>query len=222
MKRIKLFEEFSEWDRDDFLLDLFTMTSTEVQDLFFEETKNKKPHIEKIRVILDSGLVDVRAKDKSGQTALHWACLNNIIALAKLLLDMGADVNAGNNHGATPLHSSCYSNFIEIPKLLLDSGADPNAKDENEWTPLHYACQQNSYVCVEVLLKAGADGNAENSDGDTPLHISHYSGSYDTQELLIQWGADTTIENDEGLVWDEYNPYDDWDDEYDGEDEDYL
>jgi hypothetical protein len=137
MKKIKLFEEFGEWDRDVFLLDLFTMTSTEVENLFIEEIEEANPNLEKIEVMLDSGLVDVRAKNKNGSTPLHRA---TDIATAKLLLDRGADVRAKDIWEKTPLHRASYWNRIEIAKLLLDAGADVEAKDNIDGrTPLDVA-----------------------------------------------------------------------------------
>ncbi len=103
MKWIKLFEEFSEWDGDEFLLDLFTMTSTEVKELFWKELKSRTPHIEKIEVMLESGIVDVWTKDKDGWTPLHYASRNNSIEIAELLIEKGADVEAKNEWGNTPL-----------------------------------------------------------------------------------------------------------------------
>jgi ankyrin repeat protein len=140
MRRIKLFEEFSgELDKDDFLLDLFTMSSTEVNDLFFEELRNKTPNLEKIEVMLESGLVDVRAKNNWGNTPLHLAVWSNHIEIAKLLLKAGADVEAINKYGNTPLHSASYNNSIETAKLLIKAGADLDAKNKWEETPLHLA-----------------------------------------------------------------------------------
>ena len=137
MKKIKLFEEFGEWDRDVFLLDLFTMTSTEVENLFIEEIEEANPNLEKIEVMLDSGLVDVRAKNKNGSTPLHRAA---DIATAKLLVDRGADVGAKDIWEKTPLHRASYWNRIEIAKLLIDRGADVEAKDNIDGrTPLDVA-----------------------------------------------------------------------------------
>ena len=124
------------FDPDEFLLDLFAMRVSEVQDLFREELESKTPHIEKIEVMLESGLVDVNAKDRRGWSPLHWASANNAIEVAKLLIERGADVDAKNVDGWTPLHWASRWNHIEIAKLLLDAGADVEAKEENGETPL--------------------------------------------------------------------------------------
>jgi ankyrin repeat protein len=168
--RIKLFEEFSEWDRDEFLFDLYAMSSTEVEELFFAEIKSKTPHIEKIEVMIKSGLVDVKAKDEWGMTPLHWASGNNHIEIAKLLIERGADLEAENKWGQTPLHVASRYNHIKMTKLFLDAGADLEAKNKRGQTPLHLASSMNSIEIAKLLIERGADVKAKDDDGETPLH----------------------------------------------------
>ena len=167
--RIKLFEEFSEWDSDDFLFDLYAMSSTEVEELFFGELRSKTPHIEKIEVMLDSGLVDVEAKDEVGWTPLHLASRDNSIAIAKLLIERGADVDAKTNVGLTPLHLASMRNYVEIAELLIKAGADVEAKDNRGQTPLHWASIENYIELAELLLERGADVKVKDNKGKTPL-----------------------------------------------------
>ena len=168
--KIKLFEEFSEeWDSDEFLFDLYAMSSTEVQEMFWEELKSKTPNLEKIEVMIKSGLVDLKAKDEDGWTPLHVASRRNRIEIAKLLIDRGADVEAKVD-GWTPLHLASYWNRIETAKLLLERGADVNAKDNEGATPLHLASWNNCIEIAKLLIDAGADVRAEDNEGRTPLH----------------------------------------------------
>ena len=51
------------FDPDEFLFDLFAMRVSEVQEMFWGEIESETPHIEKIEVMLESGLVDMNAKD---------------------------------------------------------------------------------------------------------------------------------------------------------------
>jgi ankyrin repeat protein len=44
------------------------------------------------------------------------------MALARLLLEHGADPNAKTRHGAVPLHECVMSNNVESVKLLLEFG----------------------------------------------------------------------------------------------------
>ena len=51
------------------------------------------------------GKADINAVDKSGNTALHYACYRNPQA-AKYLIEGGAEVNLKNGEGKTPLHQA--------------------------------------------------------------------------------------------------------------------
>jgi ankyrin repeat protein len=184
MKRIKLFEEFREWDRDEFLMDLFAMSSTEVWEVFIEEISNEAPNLEKIEVMLESGLVDVRAKNNWGWTPLHLASYWNHPEIAKLLIELGVDVNSENNDGRTPLHLAAGHNHPEIAKLLLDRGADLEAKDEVGWTPLHQASHWNSIETAKLLLERGADLEAKDKWGQTPLDRARF----DKMQALLGGG----------------------------------
>ena len=191
------------FDPDEFLFDLFAMRVSEVQDLFREELESETPHIEKIEVMIESGLVDVNTKHKWGRTPLHWASRNNAIEVAKLLIERGADVGAKDSNGWTPLHWASRDNRIEIARLLIELGADVETKDVNGETPLHYASYSNSIETAKLLLDAGAELEAKDNDGDTPLHWETYWNHIEIAELLIDRGADPWAE-------DRYNriPYD--------------
>ncbi len=46
------------FDRDEFLFDLYAMSSTEVQKMFLEELQKSNPDSDKLEAIVESGLVD--------------------------------------------------------------------------------------------------------------------------------------------------------------------
>ncbi len=156
------------FDPDELLFDLFAMRVSEVQEMFWEELMSQTPHIGKIEVMLESGLVDVGAKDEVGWTPLHVASDSGSIETAKLLLDRGADVNAKDEWGKTPLHWASIENYIETAELLLDRGADVKAKDDDGWTPLHWASWDNRIEIAKLLLEKGADPWAEDSSNKIP------------------------------------------------------
>jgi len=73
--------------------------------------------------------LDVRAKDEHGGTPLHWAAVLGRIAIARRLIEAGADVNSKDNHGFTPLDATNYDREsekeakLEIARLLQQKGA---------------------------------------------------------------------------------------------------
>ena len=175
MSKIKTF------DPDDFLFDLYAMSREEVEEMLFKEFDKIEPNFEKIKVIIDSGLVDVNAKNNRGWTLLHEACLNDNIECAKLLLDRGAEVNSEDSGSLTPLHWTCRNNDLEFAKLLLDRGADLEAEDDTGWTPLHFACLNDNIECAKLLRDRGADVGAKNFAGRTPFN---YTDSKKMKALL--------------------------------------
>ena len=127
------------FDPDEFLFDLYAMSSTEIQKIFLKELNKVKPDLEKIEVMIKSRLVDVEVKNDKGRTPLNYASEFDKIEIAKLLLEAGADLEAKDKDGCTPLDRASVSNSIEIAKLLIESGADMNAEDEYRQTPLDKA-----------------------------------------------------------------------------------
>jgi ankyrin repeat protein len=81
---------------------------------------------------------DINTTDVMGKTALHYACQNGNLKMAKILIEGGADVNAGDFN--TPIFLCALYGYSEIFKFLIENGADIHAK--------------NSYgVDVEYVLK---------------------------------------------------------------------
>ena len=172
------------FDPDEFLLDLYAMSKKKVNSLLLREIKKAKPNLEKIEVMIKSGLADVEAKDEVGWTPLHSAALNNAIETAKLLIDAGADVKAKDDYGQTPLHHASRWNSIETAKLLLERGADVGAKNIWGQTPLHLATRMNAIETAKLLLDAGADVDAKTDSGWTPLDTAY---SYEMKDLFKKY-----------------------------------
>jgi len=74
----------------------------------------------------------------SGATPLHLAVLFDQAAIARLLIERGANINvrAKDKHGGTPLHWAAAVGRTEMARLLIEAGADVNAPDSNGYTPL--------------------------------------------------------------------------------------
>jgi ankyrin repeat protein len=66
---------------------------------------------------------------------LHLTAEHNSEAVAKLLIDAGADKDAQTENLQTPLHLAVWYNSGAVAKLLIDTGADKWAKNQREDRP---------------------------------------------------------------------------------------
>ena len=75
---------------------------------------------------------EVNAVDKSGNTALHYACGHNWNPqVAKYLIEGGAEVNLKNSEKKTPLHKAAERGHTEVIEALLKRNAEVNAVDKS-------------------------------------------------------------------------------------------
>ena len=133
---------------------------------------------------------------------LRRAALFNNIAVARVLLEQGANVNyrVKDHNIATPLHGAVYAS-AEMTRLLLEHGADPSATDSSlGMTPLHHASDGSSekpgdYTeIMAALIEYGADVDAvDDARGATPLHQAVYFKEPDAVALLLEHGAEVNI-----------------------------
>ena len=107
------------------------------------------------KLLIDNG-ADVKAKNKSGYTPMHFAKKPEIV---KLLIKNGADVNAGKGTVGVPLYNT-YD--VKIAKLLIDNGADVNGAGRYGYTPLSNA---RTVEMAKLLIDNGADLYAVNYEG---------------------------------------------------------
>jgi uncharacterized protein len=85
-------------------------------------------HEEGVRVLLERG-ADPRARGTGAirTTALEAATAADETAIARLLLEAGADPASAQPDGFTPLHAAAVNGNRELYDLLLERGADPAA-----------------------------------------------------------------------------------------------
>ena len=136
-----------------------------------------------VKALLTEG-ASAKAKDKAGNTALHYAATKDI---AVMLIAAGAPLNARNDDfGMTPL----FNVTAEVAALLIAKGADVNARAAKGMTPLTWAIYWDQKEKAEMLIARGANVNAKDDDGKTALHVAANWGKTDLVRLLIAKGAD--------------------------------
>ena len=144
----------------------------------------------RITELLDGNPKQVNACSPDGFTPLHLACFFGQEAVARLLLERGADPGAAaqNPMRVQPLHSAAAGRRLGIVRVLLERGAPVNARQHLGWTALHEAANQGNREMAEALLRHGADPAAGNDDGKTPADVAAERGHTELARLLGQGG----------------------------------
>ncbi|MGD8194324.1 ankyrin repeat domain-containing protein [Herbiconiux sp. P18] len=92
-------------------------------------------------------------------------------AVARWLVDHGADVEAVDTYGVSPLQAHAKA-WNGRPGMLLDLGADIEAVNRDGETALHAAASSHRARNVRLLVERGADVAAVNRRGLTPAALA--------------------------------------------------
>ena len=135
----------------------------------------------------------------ASNTALMWASSEGYPAIARLLIDYGADINAKNTAGYTALMFAAEGDHRDIILNLLDDPAlDPNAiRDRNNYqeTVLMAATRHGQLDIVQRLIAMGSEINATNKIGDTALYLASERGHLYVVKALCELGAKVNTAN---------------------------
>lgn len=94
-------------------------------------------------------------------------------AIARKLLDAGADPNLANKLGKTPLHyAASHPSGTGVVEILLDHQAKIDTTDAEGRTPLHWAADANIRAHIELLLERGADKTIRDLWGKAPSDLA--------------------------------------------------
>ena len=158
----------------------------------------RENNVIKVDTLLRAG-ADVNRKERNdGMAPLHVAASEGQVAIAKMLLDAGADKNAKDSDNQTPLQIAAFNGELEIVKMMLDAGADVNTHDDQGRSALHDASEEGRTAIVKLLLDAGGLVNERDNNDDTPLHHSVRNGRVETVKLLLDAGADVNAKDSDG------------------------
>ena len=141
-----------------------------------------------IKLLVDSGKVDVNMVGENNGTALFHATILGNKKVVQLLIENKADPNIENNKGAVPHLRAVFLDEPDVLEIILNSGkADINhCFKKNGLTVLHIAVEHQKTEHVRLLIKFGADPNiAETVSGLTPIMIAARDGLDDILEILL-------------------------------------
>jgi len=115
---------------------------------------------------------NVKATDRAGRTALHFAALYQNKNIVYILLGKGADVRALTHDRVSALHMGAGGGNESIVHALLQRNPNIDARTlHNQETPLMFAARKQHVSVLQILLKAGANPKIKNFNGQTAIHL---------------------------------------------------
>ncbi len=115
----------------------------------------------------------------------------NTVAMARFLLDSGADVNHEWHPNFAVLNEAVDKGPEELVQLLLERGANLNRPCDKSGSTLQYLVREQEYRFVRLFLQYGAHVNADADEHlDTALGEAAKSGSHAMMRMLLESGAD--------------------------------
>lgn len=117
----------------------------------------------------------VNAKNRLGNTPLHYASALGAVRHIRALINAGADIEARNHDGQTPLHSAAAHGSPNNIRILLERGANIEITAKNNWTPLHIAALLGTPENVVMLLDARADPKMKAKHGHLPIELANHN-----------------------------------------------
>jgi ankyrin repeat protein len=132
---------------------------------------------------------DIHARDKDGNTVLHYAVRQGLDFVTLFVSSDRKLVTATNDIQQTPLHTAVQLGQIDIAEFLIVSGAHVNARDKDGITPLHIAVEKRNTDMVNLLLRYHADINARTNDGKTPYTLAENPDDSTFQRFIRKNGG---------------------------------
>lgn len=144
-----------------------------------------------VRQLADRGANPNRLSN--GTTPLYRAVDAENVAMAAMLVRVGADPAVANKNGTIPLFKAVSASNAVLAGVLLhrssDATADANWRTPNGETLVNMAVAAGNTPLLRVLLEKGADANANDYLENTPLHLAAQRGMGEAVELLLAHGA---------------------------------
>ena len=114
-------------------------------------------HLNMCQLLLSGRNIDVKSRDKDGNTIFHHAAKNGHLDICQLLIsNPNVDINIQSNNGTTALYDAVSREHLDICQLLiLDPNIDINIKNKSHRTALQLAVDKfyPNHPIVNILSK---------------------------------------------------------------------
>ena len=144
-------------------------------------------HLLCVERLLECTRATIDHVDKFGQTALQYACKNNMTEIAQALIEGGAYTRVRSPLDQTTLlMTASHHGNVELAALLLQHDRllpCINALDGGLRTALYYGCRHPDVVAL--LLSHGAEADCKDQSGKSPLMRAAEIGCEKVLHLLL-------------------------------------
>lgn len=147
---------------------------------------------EAAQVLISLG-ADLLLRDRTGQTALHYA-VSNCPQVVRLLVSRDPTaVNIADDAGRTPLHISAARGcgYFGSVAILLDAArkagilpAAVGAEDKQSWTALHYAAAKGHPEASKLLVDAAKEVDVPLGNLAQPAALAASRGHVETLQVI--------------------------------------
>ncbi|KAJ6440681.1 C6 transcription factor [Purpureocillium lavendulum] len=167
---------------------------------------------------------DVRATNRTGQSALLWAALAGKADAVETLIQLGADIDGGDRYNFTALHAAALEGHGAIVRILLndvdmrflmEEMAARKSVGSTVVSGLRSAINSEHELRLRELLASGAQADIDAEDelcGSTALTYAAWFGKEEIVRLLLDHGADINLRERSGrtaLHWAAWSGYPD-------------
>eukprot|EP00939_MAST-03C_sp_MAST-3C-sp1_P002991 g2991.t1 len=114
-----------------------------------------------------------------GRTALHWACRNGHLAMAKWLMGNGATY-ASTFDGSTPFHWASWQGHRDVCRWIVDTQGIESARVQNKYrcNALHWCALRGDVENFAFVARTfGVEPLLANAQGHTTLHKAAWRGN---------------------------------------------
>lgn len=137
---------------------------------------------------------DVNTRDHDYCTPLALAASNGYGAIAKMLIDAGANIEGGHLDYSPPAFTIGNGHYCSDMRPV-ERRAGVNVKRSSVWTPLARASFNCHEAVAKLLIEKGAATNSKDDKGQTPLMQAVQQGRESIVKLLLDHGAQVNERN---------------------------
>jgi ankyrin repeat protein len=110
---------------------------------------------------------DASARDKDGNTALHFAAVSGSRKAVEMLVAAGARIDALNQKGFSPMRGGANGLDPDAFEALALAGADPLLHDGTpNASPFFQACARGWFDQIDICLDRGLKRRLESGEGE--------------------------------------------------------